>query len=567
MIDNIKLITITIAVLAVACTARAEVRLANIFGDHMVLQCDKPISVWGFADAGEKVTVEIRRGKGAAPAEAHTARTATAVADAKGLWSVELKAINASFVPCALLVEGKASEAALKDILIGELWLCGGQSNMEWSLRGSLNADMEIPSADFPNMRFYRMPHIARPDAQSDVDLKDASKGQGIWRPCVTENVESCTAVGYYFARRLRRMLKVPVGLIDTSWGGTMAQHWTPRKTLEGFPEMKPYIEKFDTAMTEWIDGGKEAGAKIRYEAAVKEWEKKVAAGDKKARKPNPKAFTSPATKRQPGGMYNGMIVPIKRLKIRGVLFYQGENNSFGVSWKPFHRTFPAVISSWRKAFGDPKLPFGIIQIAGWSSRRSMTYDMNHHTNVIREIQFLTWRRTPGTGLIVTFDTNSTQRIHPPLKLPVGRRSARWALAEVYGRKRRDSKDPLEWRGPIYKGMKIDGKKILITFEPETSKSLRLDKDNDRGFYIAGKDRKFHVARARIRTKDKKQFLEVWCDDVPEPVAVRYAWSNLPIGGLENSRHLPAYPFRTDTWPLTPHQSTGEYQIDKIDLK
>ena len=563
MIDNVKLITITIAALAVTCTVQAEVRLANIFGDHMVLQCDKPISVWGFADTGEKVTVEIRRGKGSAPAQAYTARTATAVADAKGLWAVELKAINASFVPCTLIVEGKASEAALSDVLIGELWLCGGQSNMEVTLRGSVNSDLEVQSADFPDIRFYRMPHIARPDAQSDVDLKDASKGQGIWRPCVTENAGSCTAIGYYFARRLRRMLKVPVGLIDTSWGGTMAQHWTPRETLEGFPEMKPYIEKFDAAMKEWNDGGGEEGAKRHYAADLKAWEKTMAEArdDRKARKPNSRAYTTPATKRQPGGMYNGMIVPIKRLKIRGVLFYQGENNSFGESWKPFHRTFPAVISSWRKAFGDPKLPFGIIQIAGWSSRRSMTYDMNHHTNIIREIQFLTWRRTPGTGLIVTFDTNSTQSIHPPLKLPVGRRSARWALAEVYGMKK------LEWRGPIYKGMKIDGKKILITFEPESSRSLRLDKDDDRGFYIAGKDREFHVARARVFTKGKESMLQVWCDDVPEPVAVRYGWSNLPTGGLENSRQLPAYPFRTDTWPMTPHQSTGSYEVDKTDLK
>ncbi|MDP6543394.1 MAG: sialate O-acetylesterase [Phycisphaerae bacterium] len=558
MIDNIKLITIAMATLAVTCTARAEVRLANIFGNRMVLQCDKPISVWGFAAPGEKVTVRFAPAKG-------DAQSASSTANAKGLWSVELKAMKPTFEPGKLLVEGKASKTALSDVLIGELWLCGGQSNMEWSLRGSLNADMEIPSADFPNIRFYRMPHIARPKAQSDVDLKDAGKGQGIWRPCVTENVQDCTAVGYYFARRLRRMLKVPVGLIDTSWGGTMAQHWTPRKTLEGFPEMKPYIEKFDTAMKQWTDGGGEEGAKRRYAADLKAWENTMAEarGDRKARKPNSRAYTTPATKRQPGGMFNGMIVPIKRMRLRGVLFYQGENNSFGESWKPFHRTFPAVISSWRKAFGDEKLPFGIIQIAGWSSRRSMTYDMNHHTNVIREIQFLTWRRTPGTGLIVTFDTNSTQRIHPPLKLPVGRRSARWALAEVYGVKRWGSKDPLEWRGPIYKGMKIDGKKIVITFEPESSRSLRLDKDNDRGFYIAGKDRKFHFARARVFTKDKKQMLQVWCDDVPEPVAVRYAWSNLPIGGLENSRHLPAYPFRTDTWALTPHQSTGEYHVDK----
>jgi sialate O-acetylesterase len=552
---NIKLAAIvSVLFLFVAGTLQAEVRLANIFGDHMVLQQDKPINVWGFAAAGEKVTVSLTRGKDAA-------QTAVATADAKGIWSVELKAMKASFDPCELAVAGKGNKVVLSDVLIGELWLCGGQSNMEWTLRGCVDADIEIPSADFPGIRFFRMTHVARPEVQEDYPLDDAGKTQNTWRPCTADNVQDCTGVGYYFARRLHRLLKVPVGLIDTSWGGTMAQHWTDKKTLEGFPEMKPYIEKFDAAMKEWNDGGGEKGAKVRYAAAKKEYEKKVAAGEEKVRRPNANSFTTPAIKRQPAGMYNGMIYPIRRMKVRGVLFYQGENNSFGESWKPFHRTFPAVISSWRKLFGDEKLPFGIIQIAGWSSRRSMTYDMNHHTNVIREIQFLTWRRTPGTGLIVTFDTNSTQRIHPPRKLPVGERSARWALAEVYGVKR-NSKELIEWRGPIYKEMKIEGKKILITFEPETSKSMRLDKDNDRGFYIAGKDRVFHVARARVAARDKVQRLEVWCDDVPEPVAVRYAVSNLPIGGLENSRHLPAYPFRTDAWPITPHQSTGDYKVD-----
>ncbi|MDP6047817.1 MAG: sialate O-acetylesterase [Phycisphaerae bacterium] len=556
MKTSIKLTALIIAALWIAGPLQAEVRLSKIFGDHMVLQRDKPIIVWGFAAAGEKVTVKLARGD--------EAQMATATADAKGLWAAELKAMKASFDPAGLVIQGKSGKVELSDVLIGELWLCGGQSNMEWTLRGSLNSDMEIESADYPAIRFYRMPHIARPEAQSDVDLDGASKTQGVWRACVAENVQDCSGVGYYFARRLHRRLKVPVGLIDTSWGGTMAQHWTCKEILKDIPEMKPYIEKFDTAMKEWNDGGAATGAKKRYQAAVKAYEKKVAAGDKKARRPNSNAFTTPAGKRQPAGMFNAMIHPIKRMKIRGVLFYQGENNSFAESWKPFYRTFPGVISSWRKAFGDEKLPFGIIQIAGWSSRRSMTYDMNHHTNVIREIQFLTWRRTPGTGLIVTFDTNSTQRIHPPLKAPVGQRSARWALSEVYGVKRWGSKDPLEWRGPIYKDMKIEGKKILITFEPETSKSMRLDKDNDRGFYIAGKDRVFHVAKARVSKRDNAQRLEVWCDEVPEPVAVRYAVSNLPIGGLENSRHLPAYPFRTDNWPITPHQSTGSYEVEKI---
>ncbi|MDP7290486.1 MAG: sialate O-acetylesterase, partial [Phycisphaerae bacterium] len=318
MKTSIKLTALIIAALWIAGPLQAEVRLSKIFGDHMVLQRDKPIIVWGFAAAGEKVTVKLARGD--------EAQMATATADAKGLWAAELKAMKASFDPAGLVIQGKSGKVELSDVLIGELWLCGGQSNMEWTLRGSLNSDMEIESADYPAIRFYRMPHIARPEAQSDVDLDGASKTQGVWRACVAENVQDCSGVGYYFARRLHRRLKVPVGLIDTSWGGTMAQHWTCKEILKDIPEMKPYIEKFDTAMKEWNDGGAATGAKKRYQAAVKAYEKKVAAGDKKARRPNSNAFTTPAGKRQPAGMFNAMIHPIKRMKIRGVLFYQGEN-------------------------------------------------------------------------------------------------------------------------------------------------------------------------------------------------------------------------------------------------
>jgi sialate O-acetylesterase len=262
--------------------------------------------------------------------------------------------------------------------------------------------------------------------------------------------------------------------------------------------------------------------------------------------------------------MFNGMIAPISRFTLRGVLFYQGENNSFSVSWKPFPKTFPAVFRDWRTAFGDDELPIGIVQIAGWSNRRSMTYDMNHHTNIVREVQHLSWQRTPNTGLIVTFDTNSNGSIHPRRKLPVGERSARWALAEVYGAKGYGSNRPLEWRGPVYKSMTVKDDKITVSFEDGTDRGLRLDQDADQGFYIAGEDREFHIARARITSdKSKKNHVVVWSDKVKKPIAVRYAWSNLPLGSLMNGRELPAYPFRTDDWPLIPHQSTGEYRVAK----
>jgi len=285
------------------------------------------------------------------------------------------------------------------------------------------------------------------------------------------------------------------------------------------------------------------------------------AKGNKEPRKPNANQYKNPGDGRQPAGMYNGSLLPIANTTIRGILFYQGENNSFGTSWKPFYRTFPALISDWRNAFRDPNIPFGIIQIAGWSNRRSMEYDMNHHCNVIREIQLDTWLNTANTGLIATYDTNSNGSIHPGRKLPVGERSARWALSEVYTVNKFGSNEPLEWQGPVFKEVKFESGKAFVTFEKGTDRGLRLDQDVDVGFVLAGNDKKFHHAKARITQskEDKKPQVEIWCDEVKDPVAVRYAFSNLPIGGLMNAREIPAYPFRSDDWPMTPHQSTGSY--------
>ncbi|NRA96192.1 MAG: hypothetical protein HRU14_08295 [Planctomycetes bacterium] len=500
-----------LAILLVTAASPAQLRLARIFGDHMVLQCDKPVRVWGWASPGEAVTLRF----GQQVRETTSSET--------GAWSVTLGAMPANAVGAALVVEGTGdARVTAADVLVGEVWICGGQSNMEWAMRASTDADIEIPSANHEAIRFIRLPKIARPEPQTDFP-------KGDWRVCAPNTVEHCTAVGYYFARRLNIRLGVPVGLVDTSWGGTMAQHWVPRNVLEKIPEMQPYFDKHKERVAAWIAGGREEGK-------------------------------NPAHQGQPAGMYNGVIKPLAGLAIRGALFYQGENNSFTVGWKPFPKTYPAVIDAWREAFGQADLPFGLIQIAGWSNRRSMKYDMNHHTNIVREVQHRTWERTKGTGLIVTFDTNSNQSIHPGRKLPVGERTARWALAEVYGAKGWRDK-PLEWRGPLYESMEIVGKRIVVNFDDATDRGLRLDKDAELGFYVAGKDRTFHVARARVRGKTRD--VEVWSDAVPEPVAVRYGWSNLPLGSLMNARELPAYPFRSDTWPLVPHQSTGAYEVER----
>lgn len=547
---------VTLLLLTITLTSKAlgkDLSLANTFSDGIVLQREKPINVWGHAGPDQPVTLKFGE------------ETKTTKANSKGQWSMKIGPLMASSEPRTMAINSGDSELSIANILVGEVWVCGGQSNMAWTMRGSTNADIEISAANFPEIRFLKLPNIASPKEQDDFPLGKPTDWIGKWQRAVTPEVQNCSAVAYYFARRLHRQLKVPVGIIENSWGGTMAQHWCNKNTLKQIPEMAEDIKIFDDKYQTWIDDGKEAGAQKRLAQDIAEWEKKraeaKAKGEKEPRKPNTNQYKNPGDGRQPAGMFNGSLLPIANTTIRGILFYQGENNSFGTSWKPFYRTFPAVISDWRKAFDDPEIPFGIVQIAGWSNRRSMEYDMNHHCNVVREIQMDTWLNTANTGLIATYDTNSNGSIHPGHKLPVGERSARWALSEVYKIKRFGSNDPLEWKGPLFKEAKFESGKAFVTFEEGTDRGLRLDQDVDVGFVLASKDKIFHHAKARITQskKDKKPQIEIWCDEVTKPVAVRYAFSNLPIGGLMNAREIPAYPFRSDNWPMTPHQSTGSY--------
>lgn len=531
-------------------TASAKLRLPHIFNGQMVLQRDKPVNIWGWAEQQIEVTVTF------------AGQEKTITSDKEGKWLISLDAMEANATSQQLRVDSGDTSITYEDVLIGDVWICGGQSNMEWRLRSSRDADIEIPSANYPAIRFLTIKPEGAPEPRADFPAED---GNGIWKVCTPETIGDCSGVAYFFGQRLHRRLGVPIGLINAAWGGTMAQHWVTRDTLETLPTAKPYIEEYETRRRLWNEGGKEAGAAKRYAADLAKWEKLAAAakaaGEKTpGGKPNEKSYIDPGLQgRIPAGPLNAMIMPLAGLSIKGALFYQGENNAFGNTWIPFRETFPAIISDWRKLFNEKDLPFGIIQIAGWSTRRSMTYDMNHHTNVIREQQFLTWQKTPHTGLIVSFDANSDSNIHPGRKYPVGDRSARWALSTVYEIKDATRpNEPLQWQGPIYKSMEKAGEKIIIHFKEEGVDGLRLDQNDARGFYIAGADQVFHHAEARVSGKT----VEVWSKDTPDPVAVRYAFSNLPLGTLMNGKELPAYPFRTDTWPLKPHYGEDLYFVD-----
>jgi len=514
-----------------------EVTLPSIFNDHMVMQRDQKVRVWGWAKANVDVSVTFG------------GQTKTTKADQKGAWSVMLDPMKACSDGRDLKVSCTGKKLVIKDVLVGEVWLCSGQSNMVFKLGNSVEGALELGCADFDALRFTKLPEVASPTPKADYPLDQGKTGR--WILCKGADASDCSAVAYYFGLRLHRFLKVPVGLIDASWGGTMAQHWVGKDRLINISEMKPYIEEFAKKQKEWDVGGGLEGAKKRLDVANKAYAvelKNLKEGERRPGKP--KLQKDPNLGRQPAGMVNSMIAPLSGYTLKGVLFYQGENNAFGDSWKPYKKTLPEVINTFRQAFDNKELPFGIIQIHGWSTRRSMEYDQNHHCNVIREIQFDTWRRTPNTGLIVSFDCNTNGSIHPNLKRPIGERSARWALTEAYQEK--NGRSSLDWKGPIYTKMEIQGNKVVLHFETRT---LNLNKGVDVGFYIAGEDRKFHHAHARVVGKT----VEVWKEGLEKPVAVRYAISNLPIGELMGASNMPAYPLRTDNWPITPHQSTGSY--------
>ncbi|MGY8768078.1 MAG: hypothetical protein ACKVH8_06580, partial [Pirellulales bacterium] len=293
-----------------------QLTLANIFSDHMVLQQKKPLRIWGWTKPKDFVQLKF------------AGQLKTTVSDDQGNWSVMLDPLKASFEEQRLIVNSGRETAVVNDVLVGEVWLCGGQSNMEFKLESTRDADIELLSANYPAIRFIRLPLVSSltPLADFPVDItKKDSPGQ--WTPCTKEYVANCTGVGYYFARRLQRVLNVPVGIIDSSWGGTMAQHWVTRETLKGIPQVTPYFEKHQLAHQTWLDGGGEAGAEKRYQIDMTTWKAasaKVKPDEKKPRQPNRESYNDPSlVTRQPAGMMNGIIAPIAGLSIRGVLFYQ----------------------------------------------------------------------------------------------------------------------------------------------------------------------------------------------------------------------------------------------------
>ncbi|WP_246228279.1 sialate O-acetylesterase [Paraflavitalea devenefica] len=504
MIRNSKSLFL-VAFLLVHAIVKAEVQPNSLFSDHMVLQRDIAVPVWGTASEGEKVTVTFNDQQ----------VSATAV---NGKWMVKLNPLKAGG-PFVMAIAG-TNTITINDIQVGEVWLCGGQSNMErhLGLQGGqkpiINWEAEAAAANYPLIRQFYLPRVggsAEPLASVNAN----------WTVCTPGSVKGFSAVGYFFARDLFNELKVPIGIIHSSWGGTPAEKWTSRETLAGNPALKELVDAYNRSISDYP--ARLENYKKNEPALLEKWAADTLlarqAGKSLPRKPS--APVHPVKAGDCGGLYNSMIAPLIPYAIKGVCWYQGEANNTRA--KQYQTLLPVMINSWRSAWNEGDFPFLIVQIAPYK-------DMKPE---IREAQLLITQQTRNTALIVTTDCGDSSDIHPANKQPVGARLALAARALAY-------KQRLEYSGPVYASMKKQGDKIVLRFTH--GKGLAAKGEVLKGFSIAGADQQFVPATATIKGKK----IIVFNDTVKDPVAVRYGWANVPDVNLYNSDALPASPFRTD---------------------
>jgi sialate O-acetylesterase len=466
----------------------------------MVLQREQANPVWGFADAGEAVTVKIGE-------QSHST-----VADAEGQWRVKLDELDVGG-PYTLSVSGN-NTLEFEDVLVGEVWFCSGQSNMQWVVKNINHADVELATANNPQIRLISVPRRGLQEPQDDFE--------GEWKLSTADSVANFSAVGYLFGKRLQNALNVPIGLIDNSWGGSAAEAWVPRDVLEAAGSFDEYIKTWDERCAAYTDE-----IHAQKKAEYKEWE---AAG-----KPEPrKRWPNDPRKGQhrPANIYNAMLAPLTGFGIRGVVWYQGESNSGRAL--AYRELFPLMISTWRELWQQGDFSFYWVNLADFGAEVSEPGESGWAE--LREAQTMTLS-LPNTGEAIIIDAGEARDIHPRDKQTVADRLVRHALAKDYG-------FDMACDSPRFSSMEIEGNTAILTFDFVSSGGLRsFDINEVKGFSIAGADKKFVWAKAEIIGKNQ---VKVSSELVPEPVAVRYAWAMNPVANLEDRNGLQVTPFRTD---------------------
>jgi sialate O-acetylesterase len=508
-----------------AGTLRAEVKPNPLFSDGAVLQRGQKIPVWGTARDGEQVTVEFQGQKA----------SATAVG---GTWSVHLDPLTAGG-PFTMTLTGD-NTVTIKDLLVGEVWLASGQSNMNLTLAQTPYLAEESAKANHPQIRTFKVPVT--------VSVRPLAEAQGSWIACSPETLKDFSAVGYFFARDIHQKRGVPVGLIHSALGATPAQAWTSTEALQAEPQLQHYAEDIKSRLANYEAAVAAYPAKLaEHQARLAEWtatigkdhEENLAAwnqavAEAKATGETPPKQPRPATRRppepvppdgrstDPAVLYNGMIHPLIPYGIKGVLWYQGESNRDQAA--EYLTLFPTLIHDWRARWRQGDFPFLYVQVAPWGGM----------SPEIREAQFLTLGKVTNAAMTVTTDVGDADDIHPRNKQPVGQRLALAARALAYG-------ENIEYSGPLYESMRTHQGKVILHFR-HTGGGLVARDGPLKGFTVAGKDGIFVAARAEIQGKT----LEVSAEGIADPIAVRYGWENVPDVNLYNQEGLPASPFRTD---------------------
>ncbi len=508
---NIASRSIFILGLALAPALRAELKLPAVIGDHMVLQQKQANPIWGWDTPGTKVTVTF----------AGQSHTATAGSD--GRWQVKLAALPANKSPQTLSISAGTTKREIKDVLIGEVWMCSGQSNMQWSLGQTYTGDIEGAGARRPHLRIISVPQVGTQELKTDF--------RGQWEVANPANAKDFSAIGYVYGRYLHDILDVPVGLIDNAWGGSAAEAWVRRETIAGDPRFAALMESTRKREGDLLSPQGKADHEARYKQAV---EKAKAA---KTKAPvNPLAWLTGNAR--PGNIFAGVVHPTLGYGIKGVIWYQGESNA-GRAYE-HAELFPFMIEQWRKEQGQGDFSFYWVQLADYMAEKSAPGDSAWAE--LRETQTKTLR-LPNTGQAVIIDIGEGRDIHPRNKYDVASRLVRWALVKDYGMK-------FPYRSPEYKvgSAQFDGNKATVTIDCFGSTLRAFDITDAKGFAVCGEDRKWHWATGKIIAPDK---VEVTSDQVAAPIAVRYAWADNPVCNLFSADGLPVTPFRTDNFEMT----------------
>ena len=489
-------LALLLAALVGAGGSRGEVSLPNVFSDHMVLQQKQQNKVWGKAAAGEKVAVRIGE-------QAHET-----VADDDGHWHVMLEPLDAGG-PHTLAVSGE-NEVRIEDVLVGEVWICSGQSNMEWTVSRCYDADLVKASATTSEIRHISFPNHG---AQQPVWTHEGHN----WTVCSPETVPNYTAVGYFFGHQLHHCVGVPIGLINNAWGGSAVDAWINRDLLDVDDDYQPTLERWEKM--------EEQFKTLSEKSELSDEEQKQLENLRRSLRGNGR----------PANIYHGVLQSHLGYGIRGAIWYQGESNASRAY--QYRSLFPMMIKNWRDEWGQGDFPFYWVQLADFMEEKEAPSESSWAE--LREAQTMTMEKLPNTGEAVIIDAGEGYDIHPRNKAIVGQRLARWALKNQYG-------IDVACQSPTYQSMERDGDSIVLSFEHVNNGWRPFDTRKLLGFAIAGADKRFVWANAEVVEGDR---IKVSSSEVSQPVAVRYAWADNPVCNVFDGVGLPLTPFRTDDWP------------------